>query len=125
MKSYLWILLIITSVIVLSCYVISSEKESASVEYVYDGDTFFINASKGDDKFRLARIDAPELDGSERLEGLESRDALRRLIQGKEIQYVNKGRGYYGRIIAEVYVNDTTNVSDWLVRNGYAVYKNY
>ena len=108
-------------ILIASC----SDREVSKVTYVYDGDTFFIDADKGDDKIRLARIDAPELNGPDRMNGLESRWALKDLIEGKEIEYVYKGRGYYGRIIAEVYVQDTINVNDWLVRNHYAVYKNY
>jgi endonuclease YncB( thermonuclease family) len=102
-----------------------TNNNNAYVYFVYDGDTFFIDAEKGDDKIRLARVDAPELDGPDRMKGLKSRWALQDLIEGKEIEYLSKKRGYYGRIIAEVYVQDTINVSDWLVRNGYAVYKNY
>lgn len=116
------VLFIVSALILItSC----TDYKDADVSYVYDGDTFFIDAPDGDNKIRLARIDAPELDGRNRLRGLKSRWALQDLIEGKEIEHLSKKRGYYGRIVAEVYVQDTINVSDWLVRNGYAVYKNY
>lgn len=102
----------------------------AHVEYVYDGDTITVDAELGftiskEEKLRLARIDAPELRGDERPLGLISRDALRELIDDKDITFTDEGTGKYGRTIAEVFVDDTINVSDWLVRNGYAEYKNY
>lgn len=103
---------------------------NAHVEYVYDGDTITVDVELGftihkEEKLRLARIDAPELRGDERPQGLIARDALRELIDNKEITFTDEGTGKYGRTIAEVFVNDTINVSDWLVRNGYAEYKQY
>jgi micrococcal nuclease len=103
---------------------------NAHVLYVYDGDTITVDAELGftihkEEKLRLARIDAPELRGDERPQGLESRDALRELIDGEDITFTDEGKGKYGRTIAEVFVQDTINISDWLVRNGYAEYKDY
>ena len=125
MKDYFWLIALGISIVLFYYQITSNNKNSAYVEYVYDGDTFFIDADKGSDKFRLARIDAPELNGRTRIDGLKSRWALADLIENKNIEYIDQGRGYYGRIIAEVYVDDTIHVSDWLVRHGYAVYKNY
>lgn len=101
----------------------------ATVLSVYDGDTMTCNIDVGFDiykleKVRLYGIDAPEVRGSERLEGLKSRDALRELTLGKRLRLVNHGRGKYGRVIATLYL-DTLNISDWMVRQGHAEYKNY
>jgi micrococcal nuclease len=102
---------------------------NAHVLYVYDGDTITVDAELGfsihkEEKLRFARINTPELKGSERPQGLIARDALRELIDGKDITFTDEGTGKYGRTIAEVYY-DTINVNDWLVRNGYAEYRSY
>jgi micrococcal nuclease len=125
-------LLLIGLILTLSSftYLNVCDRYRAHVEYVYDGDTITVDAELGfgvskEEKLRLARIDAPELRGEERPQGLITRDALRELIDGKDIIFTDEGKGKYGRVIAEVYIDDTLNVSDWLVRNGYAVYKEY
>lgn len=105
------------------------EEYRATVLSVYDGDTITCNIDIGFDlykleKVRLSGIDAPEVRGSERLEGLKSRDALRELTLGKQLRLVNEGTGKYGRTIATLYL-DTINISDWMVQNGYAEYKAY
>lgn len=106
-----------------------SEEYNAEVISVYDGDTVTCDIDLGFDvhtiqKVRLHGIDAPEIRGEERPEGLISRDALRGLINGEDIRIVNHGRGKYGRVIGELYI-DTISVSDWMVRNGYAEYRDY
>jgi micrococcal nuclease len=117
------LLLILTSANVCDRY-------EAFVLNVYDGDTITTDTDLGFNvhqmqKIRIYGIDAPEVRGEEREEGLKSRDALRALILNKEVELESHGFGKYGRVIAEVYVDDTINVSDWLVRNGYAEYKEY
>jgi micrococcal nuclease len=103
----------------------------AYVRKVYDGDTITVDFDLGfgvvlkSQKIRLLRIDAPEVRGVERPEGLKSRDALRDLIGNKWVQiktYKDK-KGKYGRWLADVFVenNDTQlNVNDWLVTEGHA-----
>lgn len=105
------------------------EEYRATVLSVYDGDTMTCNIEIGFDlykleKVRLSGIDAPEMRGEERLEGIKSRDALRELTLGKQLRLVNEGTGKYGRTIATLYL-DTINISDWMVRNGYAEYRTY
>jgi micrococcal nuclease len=106
------------------------ETYDAHVESVYDGDTVTCDIEIGfdivldDAKIRVARIDAPEVRGDEKVEGYKSRDALRALIDGKDVEIVYLGKGKYGRIVAEIII-DGTNVSDWLVKNGYAEYRDY
>jgi micrococcal nuclease len=109
----------------------------AVVTYVYDGDTVTVDIDLGlsawirGEKLRLHRINAPELRGVEREQGLLSRDFLRSQIDGKEIfiQTIKDKRGKYGRYIAEIWLpgeNDTwTNVNDLLVEKGFAHYKDY
>lgn len=117
--------------VVLFSFAPSAFKEyDAHVESVYDGDTITTDIELGfgvkldDQKIRLYGIDAPEVRGPEREEGLVSRDALRELIDGKDVIIVDRGKGKYGRIIAEVLL-DTINVSVWMVQNGYAEYAEY
>jgi len=97
---------------------------------VYDGDTITI-ASKlpfNDSviyrfSVRLIGIDCPEIKGSTDIEkrlAILSRDALHKLIFGKIVRLENVGTEKYGRLLANVYLDDI-NVSDWMIQNGYAV----
>ncbi len=104
---------------------------------VYDGDTCTVDIDLGlgiwlhNEKLRLYGINAPELRGAERAEGLKSRDYLRSLIDGREIlleTYRDK-RGKYGRYLAKIFIkrsdSEWLNVNDELVKQGFAVYKDY
>ncbi len=109
----------------------------AIVQKVYDGDTCTVDIDLGlktwirGERIRLARIDAPELRGEEREEGLRSRDFLRALIDGREIliQTIKDRTGRYGRYIAEIWLieDDGTwiNVNDVMVEKGFARYVKY
>jgi micrococcal nuclease len=109
----------------------------ALVTEVYDGDTCTVDIDLGmnswirNEKLRLYRINAPELRGPERPEGLISRDFLRDKILGKEvlIETVKDKRGKYGRFLAEIWLKDESdnwiNINDLLVENGHAIYKEY
>lgn len=102
----------------------------------YDGDTLWLEMDHGFHGFarrdtRLARIDAPEIQGATRPEGLRSRDRLRELCPvGREV-YLRTFReqGKYGRFIADVYIVDEGGglccVNDMLVTEGLAVYREY
>jgi len=89
-------------------------------------------------RLRLARIDAPELTGEERPQGLASRDWLRTLIpvgtkvfvKTEKLKRDNRDKqGKYGRYIAEIYYESAwgtiINVNDALVTRGAAVYRTY
>ncbi len=108
----------------------------AYVDKVYDGDTITVTIDlgfhllSGNNKIRLARIDAPEMRGEEHESGVKSRDFLRQLINGKEIMLETKKdkKGKYGRYIGEIWLETEDgyeNINDMLVKNGYAEYKNY
>jgi len=108
---------------------------------VYDADTIRANVNLGfgnwmkglngkGQSFRLARIDAPEVRGSEKIEGKESRDRLRELIEGKycRIESIKSKTDKYGRYVIELYASDYGNwfnVNDWLVENKLALYADY
>ena len=110
----------------------------ATITGVYDGDTVTADIDLGfhiwirGEKLRLSRIDAPEVRGEERPQGLISRDWLREKIDGKKViiktlksktsDYDQKGK--YGRYLAEIYL-DGENINDALVENGLAKYREY
>lgn len=99
----------------------------AFVRKVYDGDTITVDIDLGFDvvlkaqKIRFTKVNAPEVRGIQRPEGLKSRDALRAKIGNKwiKIKTQKDKKGKYGRWLAEVWVDDEC-VNDWLVSEGYA-----
>ncbi|RLD16993.1 nuclease [candidate division KSB1 bacterium] len=110
----------------------------AVVTKVYDGDTCTVDIDLGlntwlrNERIRLARINAPEIRGEDRDEGIRSRDFLRALIDGKEIvlQTIKDRKGKYGRFLGEIWlVSDDDrkwlNVNDVLVEKGFAEYVEY
>ena len=109
----------------------------ANITAVYDGDTCTANLDLGlstlriGEKIRLSRINAPEVRGSSRQQGLISRDFLRNLILNKDIlvQTIKDKKGKYGRYLGEIWLIDEdgslTNVNDLMVSSGFAEYKEY
>lgn len=104
----------------------------AIIREVYDGDTVTADIDLGfhtwihGEKLRLYGIDAPEMRGEERPQGIRSRDWLRNRILGKEvlIHTIQDRKGKYGRYLAETYL-DGSKINDELVSNGMAVYREY
>jgi len=104
----------------------------ARITSVYDGDTVTADVDLGfrtwvhGEKLRLNRIDAPEVRGAERPEGLVSRDWLREKLVGKEvlIRTLKDKRGKYGRYLVEI-ILDGVNINDQLVQEGLAEYREY
>jgi len=97
---------------------------------VYDGDTITI-ASKLPNmndpiyrfSVRLAGINSPEIKGesfAEKQLALIARDALHNLIFGKIVILKNASTEKYGRILADVYLEDL-HVNNWMLREKYAV----
>ena len=94
---------------------------------VYDGDSVTLDIDLGfnivmhNQKIRLLGINTPEVRGSDRLDGLISRDRLRELIEGKDIIMVSHRdkSGKYGRWLATIYANEI-NVNQLLINEGLA-----
>jgi endonuclease YncB( thermonuclease family) len=97
---------------------------------VYDGDTITI-ASKLSNKdkiiyrfsVRLIGIDAAEIKGkttNEKRIAIESRDKLHELVFDKMVHLKNISTEKYGRILADVYLDDLY-VNKWMLDNGLAV----
>lgn len=109
----------------------------ADIIDVYDGDTCTIDIDLGlhtwikGEKIRLNRINAPELRGTERAKGLESRDFLRSLILNKKviIETIKDKKEKYGRYLAEIWLEDENgkfnNINDEMVKNGFAKIQQY
>jgi micrococcal nuclease len=99
----------------------------AEITEVYDGDTVTADVDLGfntwrrDEKLRLYGIDAPEVRGDERANGLVSRDALRKRVLGRELIVctIKDETGKYGRYLAELYLGGD-NINDWMIAEGYA-----
>lgn len=99
----------------------------ALVKSVYDGDTITVDVDLGfgvvlsDRKIRLAVIDAPELRGLDRPQGLASRNWLRSRILGEYVtlQTQKDATGKYGRYIGTIYL-DGICINDEMIEQGMA-----
>lgn len=98
---------------------------NAHVIKVYDGDTVTADIDLGfcvmlkAQKLRLVGIDAPEIRGKQRPEGIIARDRLRDLILDKDVvikTYRDK-RGKYGRWLADIQVGNVS-VCETLLSEG-------
>ena len=97
---------------------------------VYDGDSITIagylpmyNSPLFRFSVRLNGIDTPEIKGKnedEKTAAKEARDALSKLILHKEIILKNVSTEKYGRVLADVYLDDLC-INDWLINEHYAV----
>ena len=91
------------------------------VKSIYDGDTLTVDID----------INAPEVKGESRTEGLAARNYLRSLLTKKEIvieTYLDD-KEKFGRFLAEVWALNADgvyfNVNDAMVQAGHAIYKEY
>ena len=99
----------------------------ATVTKVYDGDTITVDFDLGfgilirKQKIRLLGVNTPEVRGSEKPQGIISRDALRQRILGKvvTIKTSKDKKGKYGRWLGEVFMEEE-NINKWLLKEGYA-----
>ena len=104
----------------------------ATIEKIYDGDTITCTVDCGfgvkltKQKIRLYGINCPEMRGENKIKGIESRDALREKIMGKNIllKTIKDKKGKYGRYLGIIYL-DQENINDWIVTSNYGVNANY
>jgi micrococcal nuclease len=97
---------------------------------VYDGDTITVAAKlpfKGSPLYRfsvrLHSIDSPEIKGdtpNEKALAIISRDSLHKLIYGRVIELRNTGKEKYGRLLADVYLQDL-HVNKWMLDEKLAI----
>ena len=108
----------------------------AKVTSVYDGDTITVDIDLGmnvvltGQKIRLYGIDTPEVRGSEREDGLVSRDWLRDKILDKwvVIKTHKDSKGKYGRWLGTIFTEEAgiqTNINEQLVSEGLAECRQY
>lgn len=115
---------------------------NAEVVSVYDGDTVRMNLELGigvwirNEPIRLHGIDAPEVRGSERPQGLLAKEALINLMadHNLSVQTYKDKRGKYGRVIGTIWALGKgdwcpkevwCNVNEQLVSMGHATEENY
>ena len=96
---------------------------------VYDADTVRLTVDLGfGHQFelgpvRLFGINAPEVRGPERPAGIIARDFLRsKLVPGQwfTVKTYKDRKGKYGRYLAEIILDDGTNINELLVDTGHA-----
>lgn len=97
---------------------------------VYDGDTItiaaklpYIESPLYRFPVRLNGINTPELKGQsddEKTAAKHARDALSHLILHKKVTLRNVQNEKYGRILADIYL-DNLCINDWLIQERYAV----
>jgi micrococcal nuclease len=90
--------------------------DSARVVRVKDGDTYVFRKGNTDFTVRLKNIDAPEL---KQPFGYLSFVYTSKLITGKMVSYDNTGKDLYGRVLADVWLNNQ-RLDSTLISNGWA-----
>ena len=101
----------------------------AKVVKIVDGDTVKFDVDLGfrihfTDNFRLMNINAPEIRGIERPEGLKSKAFLIETIPiGTEVIIESYKHGKY-RWLCEIFL-DGVNINNLMVEEGFAVFKKY
>ena len=97
---------------------------------VYDGDTITIASKLPYDNspiyrfsIRLLGIDSPEIKSKTNTEkqlAIQSKDALTSLIMNKIVHLKNISTEKYGRVLANVYLDDL-HVNQWMLDNNHAI----
>ena len=99
----------------------------AFVRRVYDGDTITVDIDLGfnivakNQKIRLLGINAPEIRGNSRKEGLKSRDFLREKISGKWIilKTQKDKKGKFGRWLGRIFF-ENVEINQTMIKEGLA-----
>ena len=112
-----------------SCEPFSPHVKIGKVIKVYDGDSITIAAKPYDNypiyrfSVRLNGIDTPELRTSnenEKKHAILARDALHDKIYNKIVELKNVESEKYGRLLADIYLDDE-NINEWLITKNFAV----
>lgn len=90
--------------LILACLIAAPQTLTARVVSIHDGDTITVlHAAKVQHKIRLASIDAPEL---KQQFGSRAKEALSKLVAGKDVRIVWSSKDRNGRIIGDVYAGE-------------------
>lgn len=115
--------LALASILVASSALAHEDRFPARVLSVYDGDTIRAQIELGlgvvlsNEQLRLHGIDAPEVRGDERAEGLVVRDWLHGQVQGADVTLATHGRDKFGRILVTVYLG-SRNINEEMLAAG-------
>ena len=93
-----------------------SANDSARVVRVKDGDTYVLRKGNTDFTVRLKNVDAPEL---KQPYGYLSFVNTSKLLFGRMVSYDSTGKDLYGRVLADIWINNQ-RLDSTLIRNGWA-----
>ena len=94
----------------------ATANDSARVVRVKDGDTYVFRKGNTDFTVRLKNVDSPEL---KQPFGYLSFVYTSKLISGKMVSYDSTGKDLYGRLLADVWINNQ-RLDSTLISNGWA-----
>ncbi len=101
-----------------------SKPETATVKWVYDGDTILLTDKR---KIRIIGIDTPEVKHHKQKAqayGAKAREALRELLKRHDynvtLRFGKEKKDRYSRVLAHVFTPDNINISSWLLAQGFA-----
>ena len=94
----------------------ATTRDSARIVRVKDGDTYVLRKGNRDFTVRLKNVDSPEL---KQPFGYLSFVYTSKLILGKIVSYDSTGKDLYGRVLADIWI-DNKRLDSTLIRNGWA-----
>lgn len=89
----------------------------AKVTKVYDGDTLTVKSANGEQRIRLFGVDCPEL---KQEYGIQARNFTRASCLKKTVEIDEKDKPSYGRLVADVRLENGHVLNKLLVVNGQA-----
>lgn len=124
-----WLKDIISGDLGISLESYNTERVSANVINVIDGDTIIVKIERREYKVRYIGIDAPEMDNSEKPAEFMSKEAFEKnkeLVMGKIVKLEKdiSETDKHGRLLRYVYIGDLM-INAEMVRFGYAYAKSY
>lgn len=94
----------------------TNANDSARVVRVKDGDTYVLRKGNTDFTVRLKNVDSPEL---KQPYGYLSFVNTSKLLSGRMVSYDSTGKDLYGRVLADIWINNQ-RLDSTLIRNGWA-----
>jgi micrococcal nuclease len=101
---------------------------NAKILKIVDGDTVWVEIDLGlrvfcKERVRLLGIDAPEMRGANREQGIASKEYLINLLKnhGNQVIIETKKEGKYGRWLATLFTDDGENINQMMIDGGHAV----
>ena len=107
----------ITVILILVLFSIEAASIQGRVIGVTDGDSIKVLVGTQQLKIRLYGIDCPEMHQSF---GHKAKKFTANMVFGKEVTLIPRDKDHYGRIVAEVMLDDGTSLSKELLKAGLA-----